>query len=56
LQDVYLPALLELVGIKEFWSNVLREIALDIGHMHLCNTSRIIFIDNGGGVGDVQST
>ena len=33
---------------------MLREIALDIAHMHLCNTSRIIFIDNGGGVDDVH--
>ena len=48
MQDIYLPVLLELMGVKEFWSNMLREIALDIAHMHLCNTSRIIFIDNGG--------
>jgi hypothetical protein len=56
LQDIYLPALLELMGIKEFWSNMLRDIALDITQAHLCNTSHIIFIDNGGGVGDVQTT
>jgi len=42
--------------IKEFWSNMLCEIALDIIHVHLCNTSHIIFIDNGGGVKDVQTT
>ena len=56
MQDIYLPALLELMGVKEFWSNMLREIALDIAHMHLCNTSHIIFIDNGGGVDDVHTT
>jgi hypothetical protein len=27
---------------------MLHEVALHIAHMHLCNTSNIIFIDNGG--------
>ena len=48
MQDVYLPALLELTGIKEFGSNILCEVALSIAHMHLCNRGRVIFIDNGG--------
>jgi hypothetical protein len=56
LQDLNFPTLLELVGIKEFWSNMLREIALHIAHMHLCNTSDIIFIDNGGGVDNALTT
>jgi len=56
LQDIYLPALLELMGIEEFWSNMLHDIALDITQAHLCNTSHIIFIDNGEGASDVQTT
>jgi hypothetical protein len=40
------------MGVKEFWSNILREVALHIAHMHLCNTNNIIFIYNGGGVDD----
>jgi hypothetical protein len=56
LQDIYLPALLELMGVKELESNMLREIALNITHMHLCNTSRIIFIDNGRGVDSIHAT
>jgi len=56
LAGFYLLALLELMGIKELWSNMLHEIALNITHVHLCNTSRIILIDNGGGVSDIQTT
>jgi hypothetical protein len=44
------------MGIKEFWSNMLREVALHIAHMHPCNTSNIIFIDNGGAVDDALTT
>ena len=35
---------------------MLREIDLNIAHMHLCNTSRIIFVDNGGDINDVHTT
>ena len=49
-------ALLELVWVKEFRSNMLGEIALNIAHMHLCNTSCIILIDNGGGVNSIHTT
>jgi hypothetical protein len=55
LQDLNFT-LLVLVGIKEFWSNMLREITLHIAHMHLCNTSDIIFIHNGGGVDNTFTT
>ena len=34
---------------------MLREISLDIPHVHLCNKRQIIFIDNGGGVDDIQT-
>jgi hypothetical protein len=44
------------MGVKEFWSNMLGEITLHIAHMHLCNTSGIIFIDNGGDVDNAFTT
>jgi hypothetical protein len=47
---------MKLVGIKEFWSNMHHEIALHIADMHLCNTSSIIFIDNGGGIDKALTT
>ena len=32
------------------------EIDLHLVHMHLCNTSSVIFIDNGGEIVEVQAT
>jgi len=43
-------------GDKRTSEQYASEIALNITHVHLCNTSRIIFIDNGGGVSDIQTT
>ena len=34
--------------IEEFGSNMLRDITFNITHLHLYNTSNIIFIDNCG--------
>ena len=49
-------ALLELVWVKEFRSNMVGEIALNTAHMHLRNTSHIILIDNSGGVNGIHTT
>ena len=42
--------------IKVLWSNMFCEIAFHIAHMHLCNTSSVIFIDNGEGTVRTQAT
>ena len=47
LQDVYSPALLEFMGIKQLRGNMLSDIALDVSCLHPCNTSNIICVDNG---------
>jgi hypothetical protein len=47
---------LEVMGIKEFWCNMLRGIALHIAHMHPCNGSNLILIDNDEGVDNTLIT
>ena len=54
--DIYFLALLELMQIKVLWSNMFCEIAFHIAHMHLCNISSIIFLDNGGGIDGIYTT
>jgi hypothetical protein len=47
LQDVYSPAIKELMEITQFRGNMLNDIALDVSYLHPCNTRNIICVDNG---------
>ena len=50
MQNSHLVQLLQLMCIEELGTNMLCEVTLHITHLDLCNTSNIIFIDNGRGL------